>query len=262
MKKKLLIFLVSALLISFCIISAQADGITINNHVTTTKGKTVVSWTDSNNNSPYQVAYEYYDGGSASQSGFWAGGSQSEATTNKKSYTFSELIPGHKYIITVFDKNDNWSREIIKVPEAKAFNDMGIKATTMSVDSECRYISADGQEKWPSVFILDQMLPYVKDKRASCGVSYKFEIPAISQMKKYTVLIAMYAPNGYAETVLVQDITFTKTSVFKTYYTTCTGSEFFRRLLEENGTIPVGKYTVEMYWDGMLVNRDHFSVKK
>lgn len=261
MKKTLTIVLTAVLLTSLCALPARAGSLSISSQVSFSKGRTTVTWTDTGAGAPYQVAYEYYDGGSASQSGFWAGGNKTDATVYGRSYTFEKLIPGCRYIITVFDNDNNSASQIIQVPDAKPFSDLGIRASAMSVDSELRYIGADGTEKWPSVFILDQMLPYVKNDRASCGVSYKFEIPAISQKKTYLLLMVMRAPNGYTESVLIQDVTFRKSSVYNVYYTTCTGSDFFKRLLEKNGTIPVGRYTVEMYWDGMLVDRDSFTVK-
>ena len=136
MKKILPIILLAALLLSFGTICAQAGSLSISNQVTFSKGKTTVTWTDSGSNGPYQVAYRYYDGGSAGQSGFWAGGSKSDATTYSKSYTFSELIPGCRYIITVFDSDNNMATETIQVPEAKAFNDTGIRASTMTSVSQ------------------------------------------------------------------------------------------------------------------------------
>lgn len=45
------------------------------------------------------------------------------------------------------------------------------------------------------------------------------------------------------------------------YYWYCCGENFFRQLLNVNGSIPAGKYYVDLYWDGMFVKTQSFEVK-
>lgn len=257
--KKGTILLLLALLLALPL-AAQAD-ITIDPQVAVVNGRVTVAWTDSENNGPYMVGYQYYDeSSSAVQTAFWAGGDQASSTTEKKQFTFDYLLPGHQYLVDVFTENGDEDSAVITVPAAEEFVDGKLKASSVRTSVDYRYMKVGGD----SIGSLDQlkasdMVQHIEDRYY--GMRYEITLPVLAYARDYFVQIAMYAPNGYCETVHTSQYEFS-TGVGFTHYLRLMGVDFFADMYDKNGDIPVGDYTIELYFNGMLANTRTFKVRQ
>lgn len=240
---------------------APTRNFAINTSVTYNKGKTTVRWTDTQNAGPYNVAFEYIGSGSAIQSSFWAGGNRSSSTTSNKYFVIDDLIPGHQYIIKVTDRNNNTIRSTVRIPSTSDFVDGRLKSTSIAVTIGYRYKDSSGNISRISAFESSVMKRQISNNGYEYGLRYEMNVPQLATTRNYYQQIVFYAPNGYAQTVNCSSEEFSSANGQCTYYLPCIGGYFFECLLEKNGVIPVGKYTVELYWDGMLVNRSYFYVE-
>ena len=236
--------------------------ITVSSSVSYDKGRTTVTWTDPENHGPYKVAYECADG-SAQQTGFWAGGSEAESIAYGKSFTIESLIPGHSYEIRVYDSEDHVGKTNVTIPAAKSFKDNNFKASAVDVEISYRYVTEDGSQKITSVFILDQMTPYLNRSSGGCALYYQVIFPGTEETKTYLMQLAVTAPNGYAEMIVWDDaMKITKSKHGYRFWWDCIGTSYFNNLVEKNGSVPTGDYKVELFMDGMLVHAGTFKVRR
>ena len=91
------------------------------------------------------------------------------------------------------------------------------------------------------------------------GLFYKIKYPSLAYDRTYTMLMAMFAPDDFVVTVARG--TLELENRYSWIYWDFVGENFFTRLYDLKGFIPTGTYRIEMYWDGMLVNRKEFKIK-
>ena len=225
------------------------------------KGNVTLKWTDSENEAPYVVTYQYYDpDAQVGQTSFWPG-TKETATTNSKSFTFDNLIPGKQYVFRIEDANGVVISKVIKLPDAEEFSDNSLKAKSVRVTVLPRYrVNSDvayGGAKKPDKFYAKEMMENMK-KGYLYGLEVTFNFPTLSSKRTYQTTIAYYAPNGY---VFSEYLGETETQSGGWFQWFCAGDYFFELLNEKTGSIPTGTYQIELYWDGMLVSTKHFSVQ-
>lgn len=218
-----------------------------------------IRWTDSESAGPYMVAYKCVSG-KAKQGFFWAGGTKTTATTDQTEYTFTSLAPNSRYSITVYDVNHESVTARITVPAASSFQGDGINPSKVKISIAPKYKQ---KSTYFSVktFKAATMEEYLRKQTRACGIRYEVTVPQNGKDVSYFVQLVFRAPNGYTfvETALQEEYQVAageKTSVWK-----CIGTSFFKGLYDNNGAIPTGTYKVELYWDGMLVNKSTFSVQ-
>ena len=238
----------------------------INTGITADSGRFTITWEDSANAAPYQLTFEYVDeSSSATQCSFWAGDDEQESTTSRKSYTFRYLIPGKTYKFTVKDCNGVKTSRTLTLPSPSSFVDGKLKSSSIKVSTKYRYMesSADPSDtKDLSKFSADKMMSNMTNAGYHYGLYYRISLPQLATSREFFTTIAFYAPNGFVHTEVARDVSYSSfNNASGSYcYWNCTGTRFFDLLYEKNGTIPTGTYTVELYWDGMLVKSTTFTV--
>lgn len=239
---------------------APARVFEINTNVSVSKGKVTVSWTDTANNGPYQVAYEYV-GGTATQTSFWAGGDESGSTVSVKKFVFNALIPGKTYIIRVWDANKTLAKAKLTIPSQGSYKDGSLQAKNVTVTITPKYKNGSGTIFNVSELKASTIVDYLKKGTRFYGIRYEFTVPKATKKLSYYVQLLFRAPNGYAYTENNVQENYDTTGGAENRFWKCTGDNFFKFMYEKNGSVPTGTYTVEMYWDGMLVNTSTFQVK-
>ena len=77
--------------------------------------------------------------------------------------------------------------------------------------------------------------------------------PQLAYSKTYFTQIAITAPNGYLECEVFD--TFEFRSNYSSKYWYMIGDWTFNMIFDKNAYIPSGTWMVDLYWDGMHVNR-------
>ena len=238
----------------------------INTGITADSGRFTITWEDSANAAPYTLTFEYVDeSSSATQCSFWAGDDEQGSTTSSKSYTLRYLIPGKTYKFTVKDCNGVKTSRTLTLPSPSSFVDGKLKASSIKVSTKYRYMesSADPSDaKDLSKFSADKMMSNMTNAGYHYGVYYRISLPQLATSREFFTTIAFHAPNGFASAEVAMDVSYSSfNNASGSYcYWNCVGTRFFDLLYEKNGTIPTGTYTVELYWDGMLVKSTTFTV--
>jgi hypothetical protein len=184
-----------------------------------------------------------------------------------KSRTVYDVIPGQRYKVVVKDKNGNSSSATVSIPKASDFSDGKLKQTSVSITIEGRYRpsnSTDYKNAQQVTLIAKNMTNGIRNKGYQFGVRYQINFPQLASTRTFNTMKVFRAPNGFQLAENNGEVTY---SDFNNYaggsycYWYCSGEEFFRQLLNLNGSIPAGKYYVDLYWDGMFVKTQSFEVK-
>lgn len=232
----------------------------LNPTVSSNKGRVTVSWTDSSNNSPYTVAFQYIGSGNVTQPFYWANGDKSGSTTYSKSFTIDHLIPGKTYRIEVEDRSGASITRTYTLPTPASFIDGKLKASSIRVkiaprqkNSSSDYSSASSIRSLRSTDIISN--------RGSKDYGFRYDInyPQLAYSRTYYTQVAITAPNGYVECEVHDDIQYGSEYSGHCWY--LIGDWTFRMIYEKNSSIPTGTWSVDLYWDGMHVNQSTFSVQ-
>ena len=261
MKKKIAF---SAFLLALCVLVplaclASGRDFSIDPNIEFNGGHTLVRWTDSDNAAPYTVAYLCADECGSEQQFLAAGGSLETAVTNNQYYELGDLIPGHDYYIVIFDKNSEMAQTLISLPAAEEFEDGKLKASSVRVSMEPRrYRLENGSIQGVDRLVASEIAANAESWLY--GVYYEITLPELAYDRDYFVQVALRSPDGFLETVFAGQNVF-GTGVGWSHYLRITGTGFFYDLLGNNGSIPVGDYTAELYLNGMLANTRQFKVR-
>lgn len=90
------------------------------------------------------------------------------------------------------------------------------------------------------------------------GFRYDVDYPQLAYSRTYFTQVVITAPNGYLETEVYKTATYG--SEYAGKYWDMPGDWTFRMIYDKNSSVPSGTWTVELYWDGMFVNRSTFKV--
>lgn len=232
----------------------------LSTNISMNKGRATVSWTDSANNSPYEVAFECVGSGSVTHPSYWAGGDQVSSTTYSKSFTIDHLIPGKTYIIKITDCNNQRITKTYTVPSANTFVDGKLTASSISISLEPRYKTfgaSDSSASSISQLRASTIMSNINSKEY--GFRFDINYPQLAYSRTYYTQIAIIAPNGYTECEVHKSVDYER--AYSGQYYDMIGEWTFAKIYEFNSTIPSGTWTVELYWDGMFVKRSTFTVQ-
>ena len=228
--------------------------------VNASNGQVTVHWVDTDNAGPYRVSFRYV-GGTAAQCGYWAGGDQPSSTVTEKSFTFTRLISGYTYEITVRDRNDVAVTQEITVPAAGKYESTKLRLSALSVQISPKY-----QNKQDLIFNLNSFRAndiekYSADETRFYGIRYEINIPQLSSKLNVMEQVVAVGPTGYCETLFAGPQQYENTDSARKYYWDCLGRYYFINMYSSNSAVARGKYRVELYWDGKLVNTSYFDVE-
>ena len=219
--------------------------------VTSSGGTLRVTWNDPSNNGPYTVSYmsalsnDFMSDYNAT-TGLWT----SVQSINAKSATLSRFIPGRANWIVVFDKDNNYCTYRYNA-SPQYFNEFG---TDVSITLKTR----SGNDYTKVSSFSSSHIASHKDS-LSYGAYIKLTYPMLAKARQYSALITITGPNG--ETII--DTLDTMELPHKRSYTYGNFFSFdwyFNVLTNYYGCVPSGVYTWSLYYDGMFVTSNTFSV--
>ena len=230
----------------------------LNDTVKIDKGRVTVSWEDSDNNFPYEVSYRYAGNGAFEEDYFWGNGNEQNSTTTRKSFVIESLAPGETYEIRIEDCDGTIVSHIYTLPEAATFVDEGLKASAISVkmspvqkEFDAEYSTASEIDALIAKDIISNM------GKIAYGVSYDADYPELKNPRTYFTQLFITAPNGFTCVEVFRNADYEKG--FFGYY--LIGDTIFQHIFDQAGDIPIGTWKVDLYWDGMHVNRSAFEVQ-
>ena len=163
------------------------------------------------------------------------------------------------------DSNGVKTSRTLTLPTPSSFVDGKLKASSIKVSKKYRYMEsgmAYEDAKSLSKFNAAEMMTNMSNSGYRYGLYYRIDLPQLAKSRNFYTTIAIFAPNGFAMSIVAADATYSSFNNAPGSYCTwsCIGTDFFSLLYEKNGTIPTGTYTVELYWDGMFVKSTNFTV--
>ena len=218
-------------------------------------GTHTVRWNANDTKGPYRISYmqkfsdsyftDYIDEDSL---GLFAAASPNSfyGTTA----TIDQLIPGQDYWILVFDANGNYDYYGYDAPSARNFPDF---PTDITLQLKSRKGSSYSQLKKFSASAI------ANNPNTEFGTYVKLEYSMLARARDYLGHIAITAPNGIVVTDSVMDIHLPNGKSYS-YITFYSFDWYFDILLNYYDTIPTGTYTWSLYYDGMYVNSQTFTV--
>ncbi len=239
-------------------VPVQQNSIVVSSRVSTDKGHVTVTWTDADNAPPYTVSYRYIDSNSSVFQTKWRLG---ETSTN--SFVIDWLIPGKQYEIYVENNRGMQGTATILAPALGTFSDGLLTTKSIRVTISPRYKASESVENKNASKLsrLEAQDIVAGMGTAQYGFQYRFDYPALAKSRHYDTMLAIYAPNGYADTIYIGNTEYRRYDSSGGYiYWYFLGSSFFESLYDACSEIPTGKYTIEAYWDGMLCNTSSFTV--
>lgn len=253
MLKRISVLCLAVLLLLSVVPSALARNFQIDNKVTLdSKGRAVITWTDSERNGPYTVKHQYVD----TDSSVWQTLILDVMDEKNTRHAIWGVIPGKTYKFTVQDKDGSTTQKTLKVPaKAKISSSRKSKTTLTPV------YSPDGS----TVKKLKNMSASAMAKKIEEGFCYgvEYRTEFYSKAKKeivHNAVFAFYAPNGFVGTNYANDFRLPK-AANRVYWYPMLGNQFFENLLDSCGSIPAGTYRFEIYLEGQKYYTKNFTVK-
>lgn len=219
------------------------------------RGRFTVSWTDSEDKSPYKVLAQCQGSPDVLQPQYI----ESEGTS-AFSFTMENLLPGRTYTIEIQDCEGISASRTYTLPDAGTFVDGLLKANGIRVGVEFRRKeSGERTEEARRVVSLKASDMAASRDIYDYGFRYQIRTPSLAQSRAYFTQVALIAPNGYTDCEIFMDLDYSRESSGRFWY--MLGDWTFDMMLAKNGSIASGKWTVELYWDGMLVNQSFFTIR-
>lgn len=234
---------------------APARTFELSSKISTNLGRVTVTWVDSDSNAPYKVLAQYQGDPNVRQPNYIEG--EDLYTT---SFTLEDLLPGRTYTVEVRDCYGISTKRTYTLPEAATFEDGKLKAKSIKVSIEPRRKESNQEFKEAKKInglvandIINNMDSY------DYGFRYQVKNPNLAYSRYFFTQVAVIAPNGFTEVELYSDYDFGRDYSGRYWY--LLGDTAFDMIYKMNSAIPSGQWTVELYWDGMLVNQSTFNVK-
>lgn len=218
-------------------------------------GTVTVNWRTNGTSGPYEVYYAQKfssnylnDREHELSTGLWP------ATEDNSFYgtsaTVDRLIPGQEYWIVVFDSDDNSAHYSYRPGPAPNFPDfptkitLQLKSRTGSSYAEHRSFSARD---------------IIGNSNTEYGFYVKLEYSQLARAREYLGHAAIIAPNGVVFTDELLNVYLPNGRSYS--YITFYSLDWFFSIMEKYfDEIPVGTYQWALYYDGMYVNTQTFTV--
>ena len=259
MKKFLILTALLALLLPF---SAQAGTtVTLDSTVTTDGGQSVIRWTPGS--SIPEGGYRVYI--SAQNPGGTAELFQFAGTTEGSSLSTGLLAPNRTYNVYVLNAgNQILGSAFYTMEDVPVFEDGRLKNTSVKITKELRRLdhSTDTYTKLNSFSAEEMESSQTEGSEIYYCLKYQMRMPQLGKARSFYVQLVFESPNGYAFTEEATDLTFDRVrDGYQSLWWDAAGANFFRNLYTQTGSIPSGRYTMTLYWDGCYVNTTTFDVR-
>ena len=227
----------------------------LNPGVVSEKGRVTVSWTDSDFRAPYKVLARCESSSDVIHPNYI------QAEDVYATYcTLNEMVPGRTYTVEVRDSRGVSVKRTYTMEPADDFVDGKLKASSIKIGIEPRRKTPD-QEVTSAKRINALVASDIMNNRNTYDYGFKYQVrnPQLAKSRYYFTQIVLVAPNGYTEVMVADDVDFGRDYSGKYWY--MLGDWTFDMIQDLNGSLPSGEWAVELYWDGMFVNRSTFTVK-
>ena len=215
------------------------------------KGFTTISWEDSESRSPYTVYVQHESGSKLGEKQTVVSNTNSKSVTN--GYV---LVPGEPYTITVRDANGKTATYSYH-PSKKTFPDFKVTASM-----ELRVETTKGTRTTDKSFKASEIAKKISEYDYFAYITITY--PQIRYERNANWTGAVTIPNGDVfltslneNTVIPAD---SKNKKIYLYWKHYTFNELFNYLLETSGSVPTGKYTWTLYFDGQKAGSTTFNV--
>jgi len=211
-------------------------------------GTLTIKWTDSSNRGPYEVWYALYPSESV-KAFHWV----AEERTYAKSCTTEFMVPGNTYEIAVrTSSGTNLGTYIYTLHKPSFYNQIG---TQMYIEPQIRtYGSAEGVGRFSSS---DIMRNYSwKDY----GMYIQLTYSQLAYARHYRYLFAITAPNGMEMGVYSGTLDLPSGRSRLSPWKFISLDSFFDTLRKFYEEIPIGNYTITLYYDGTPITTKTFYV--
>lgn len=253
--------ILSLVLLSLLIVPAlsMAEGSAVlNDTVQFGNGYVVVSWSGSPS-AEYDIYYQFLDPlNGEEQPQQWDGAGRFNT------YSIGGMVPGHSYGVYLVDPATDLILDYkeYELPGAETFRDGKLKDTSVKVSIDPRKQTADGSVKSVSEITAKNIVRDLENGSAQYGFRYTMKMPQLIKNRSFHVQTVITAPNGMIWSTNFGDVTFERVADgYQTLWSNFTGNAIFYYEYDRFGNVPAGKYQVELYWDGMFVNRSTITVK-
>ena len=260
MMKRIALALVLALAVSALLpqgAALAAATYELDSYVTYDTGRTTISWSRSGDAEEVTVYIQVINNGTSEQS-LWRIG-----TTTGTKVTTTEMLPGRSYRVSLTD-SDNYvlAEKDYDMPAPVTFQDGNLKSTSVKVKIEKRSAPYNTRNySMEKSLSASKIQSNMEAKTTWYGVKFLMQMPRLAKPRTFFVTLAFESPDGYLYVETAQEITFDKVNGgYQTIWWDLIGTYFFRDMLAKTGTVPAGKYTTILFWDGMLVNQSTFDV--
>ena len=226
-------------------------------------GRATVAWTVAGEDCPlYRVLFRLLESGKAQQALYTA------AETDGHSAVTADLLPGKKYRIYLTDGSGKiLDAKTYKMPSQPKFSLGKLTEKSVTVDISPMTLKAGGDRakdaRKVSRLSADSIRTWLDTGEGdSFGIRYNIRIlRQKEELKPLLVTIAFEAPNGYACTAVADEFPFERVAYGYHHLTFhMLGEAFFRDLYSLNGTVPAGKYLIQLYLNGMWAHTAVFNV--
>ena len=259
MKRNLLcILLVTVLFVCVLPMAASADsGARLGSSIYTDKGYVTVTWSGRSSDN-YYLFTQCNDSVS--------GGKQPQELSGIGSFNSCELeglLPGHSYQVYLVDSSFQVvDAKSYNIPYTGAFSDGKLKDTSVKVTIDLKKKTSGGSVSSISELKSSDIARDLRNQSAYYGFKYTMQMPKLAKTRSFHMILAVKAPNGMISTTDFGDVSFDSVSNgYQTLWANFTGNQIFSEEYDTFGTVPSGTYTVELYWDGMIVNRQTIRVR-
>ena len=247
--------------------TAVPRSLKINPNVSVKDNKVTVTWTDTVEGAEYTVDCSYYDPNSSVDQGSWSRWRWDFNPTTEKSYTFTTLIPGRQYLITVSDGTVS-AQQVITVPAAANFSKdepSSAKSTLKVVYLDTRHMPMVGTDI--DKYTAAELTTMARDR--SMPGKLEFYIDYGQLMDKdfsYSAHYVITAPNGLTGAFMGlmyyhADDMKSRNRTYDYWEWMYVGEDYFQQLYDTCGSIPAGTYTVELYLDYQYFTGYTFTLK-
>lgn len=216
-------------------------GVDIVSVVENADGTATVTWTDANNNGPYEIDYvqkysDNYEADCSAGTGWWYDTKEAAGFT----YTMRYLVPGQPYWIAVYDADGKGQYVDYYPAAAEKFPEF-----TLKLRSQPKLRTSAGDTNVSQFSAAD-----IAANRAESGMYLAIDYPQLARARDYRGVIAITSPDGSYVAENVYDQHFDSGSAGTVSWSFYSLDWYFSIMQSSFGAVPVGTYTVTLYLDG------------
>ena len=215
-------------------------------------GTATVTWTDANNNGPYEIDYvqknsDDYDADRSTGTGWWYDTKEAAGFT----YTMRYLVPGQPYWIAVYDADGNGQYVDYCPAAAQNFPEF-------PMEMELSLVWRLGEDA--DLTVNEFSSAEIAADMADHGLQLWIAHPQLARTRNYLGVIAITSPDGSRVADNVSDWQLDQGEAKSVGWSFYDLEWYFGIMTKNFGAVPVGDYTVEFFCDGEFVCNGTFSV--